>query len=66
LISAGERSDLACGSFAARHFRDKPSGAGGIHENDMLANARGESRRLMFSQCLGNLARYERARTATV
>src|SRR6266852_5966875 len=62
----GERSDLARGSFAARHFRYKPSGAGRIRENDTLANARGESRRLMFSHCLGDLARYERAGTTTV
>src|SRR6266853_2586285 len=62
----GERSDLACGRLATRHFRDKPSGAGGIRENDTLANARGESRWLMFSHCLGDLARYERAGTATI
>src|SRR6266852_685158 len=63
---SGERSDLACGRFATRHFRDKPSGAGRVRENDTLANARGESRRLMFSHRLGDLARYERAGTATV
>src|SRR5260370_41922540 len=63
---SSERSDLACGRLATRHFRDKPSGARGIRENDTLANARGESRRLMFSHCLGDLARYERAGSATV
>src|SRR5260370_16379482 len=63
---SSERSDLACGRLATRHFRDKPSGALGIRENDTLANARGESRRLMFSHCLGDLARYERAGSATV
>src|SRR5882672_10428376 len=63
---SGERSDLACGWLATRYFRDKPSGAGGIRENDTLANARGESRRLMFSHCLGDLARDERTGTATV
>src|SRR5712675_211623 len=63
---SGERSDLACGCLATRHFRDKPSGAGGICKNDTLANARGESRRLMFSHCLGDLACNECAGTATV
>src|SRR5258706_16300719 len=63
---SGERSDLACGRLATRHFRDKPSGAGGIRENDTLANARGESRRVMFGQCLGDLARNQGAGSATV
>src|SRR5260370_13168673 len=63
---SSERSDLACGRLATRHFRDKPSGARGIRENDTLANARGESRRLMVSHCLGDLARYERSGTTTV
>src|SRR5260370_28397068 len=63
---SGERSALGCGWLATRHFRDKPSGARGIRENDTLANARGESRRLMFSHCLGDLARNERAGSAAV
>src|SRR6266852_6049041 len=63
---SGERSDLTRGWLATRHFRYKPSGTGGIRESDTLADARGESRRLMFSHCLGDLARYERTGTATV
>src|SRR6266849_11184698 len=62
----GERSDLACGQLATRHFRDEPSGAGGVRESDTQANPRGESRRLMFSHCLGDLACNECAGTATV
>jgi hypothetical protein len=62
----GERGDLACRQLAMRHFRCKPSGAGGIRESDPLANPHGESRRLMFSHRLGNLARYERAGSTTV
>src|SRR6266849_2301594 len=62
----GERSDLACGWLATRHFRYKPSGTGGVSESDTLANPRGESRRLMFGQCFGDLARNEGAGNATV
>src|SRR5258708_2496269 len=63
---SGERSDLACGQLATRHFRDEPSGAGGVRESDTLANPRGESRRVMFGQCPSDLARNEQAGNATV
>src|SRR5579883_1744269 len=62
----GERSDLACGRLATRHFRNKPSGTGGVPEGDTLANPRGESRRVMFGQYCSDLARNERAGNATV
>src|SRR5258708_26361791 len=60
----GERSDLACGWLAARHFRYKPSGACGLRESDPLANPHGESRRVMFGQRFGDLARDKRASNA--
>src|SRR6266478_9718938 len=63
---SGERSDLACARLATLHFRYKPSGACGLRESDPLANPHGESRRLMFSHCLGDLARCERTGPATV
>src|SRR5216684_6741049 len=63
---SGERSDLARGSFATRHFRYKPSGAGRVREDDTLANPCGESRRVMFGQCFRDVARNERAVSATV
>src|SRR5229473_5558950 len=63
---SGERSDLARGSFAARHFRDEPSGPGRVREDGTLANPRSESWRVMFGQCLSDLARNKRAGTETV
>src|SRR6266446_4324526 len=63
---SGERSNLACGRLATRHFRYKPSGAGRVREGDPLANPRSESWRVMFGQCPSDLARNERAGNATV
>src|SRR5260370_26983659 len=62
----GERSDLACRRLVTRHFGDESSGAGGVREGDALANARSDRWRVIFGQCLGDLARNERAGSATV
>src|SRR6266849_2093139 len=61
-----ERGDLTRGRLATRHLRHEPSGARGLSESDTLANPRGKSRRVMFGQRLGDLARNERAGSATV